>query len=160
MLHHAFDQQRHIKDFDTLLFSIFYHDFIYNAKFKDNEEKSAEVATDRLNQLGVPEEMITKCHDQIIATKTHLSSTDDPDTDYLLDIDLSILGDSWKKYQKYYQGVREEYNMYPDLLYRPGRKNVLKHFLKMNQIYKTEIFSNKLETKARENLKRELELLS
>jgi len=33
-----------ISDYDSLLFSIFYHDIIYKTTSKDNEEKSAEKA--------------------------------------------------------------------------------------------------------------------
>lgn len=33
-----------VNDFDTLLFSVFYHDIIYKSTAKDNEEKSAEIA--------------------------------------------------------------------------------------------------------------------
>jgi len=33
-----------ISDYDSLLFSIFYHDIIYKMTSKDNEEKSAEKA--------------------------------------------------------------------------------------------------------------------
>lgn len=160
MLFLAFEHQEHFNDLDTLLFSIFYHDIVYNAKYKDNEEQSASLAIERLTLLGFPIEKIQKCNEQILATKTHLSSSDDPDTDYLLDIDLSILGASWENYQKYFQGVRKEYKMYPVLLYRPGRKKVLKHFLEMDHIYKTDVFRNKFESKAKENLKRELEKLS
>ena len=37
-------------DYDVMLFSVFYHDIIYKATSKDNEEKSAEVAKKRLEK--------------------------------------------------------------------------------------------------------------
>ncbi|MDI3322235.1 hypothetical protein [Pinibacter soli] len=48
-----------------------------------------------------------------------------------------------------------EYAIYPDLIYKPGRKQVLLHFLEMKRIFKTKEFYEKYETAARENLKKE-----
>ena len=49
--------------------------------------------------------------------------------------------------------------MYPDMMYKPGRKKLLEHFLAMPHIFKTAFFRERLEVQARENLMRELELL-
>lgn len=157
MIELAIEHKNHIDDFDTFLFSIFYHDIIYNAKKKDNEEKSAELASVRLFTLSIEKSRINKCTAQILATKSHQNVLDN-DTKLLLDIDLSVLGSSWKSYQEYFKGVRKEYSMYPDLLYQPGRKKVLKHFLKMERIFQTSFMYDKYELTARENLKRELDL--
>jgi predicted metal-dependent HD superfamily phosphohydrolase len=46
--------------------------------------------------------------------------------------------------------------MYPDFLYRPGRRKVLQHFLDMERIFKTEEFASKFEKQARVNLGWEL----
>ena len=148
-----------IEDWETILFTLFYHDIIYNALKSDNEEKSAELATKRMQQIGVNQSMISKCVRQIIATKSH-SASDKSDTNYFTDADLSILGYSWEAYHTYFQNVRKEYAIYPTFLYNRGRKKVLKYFLQMDRIYKTDYFFNKLEVNAKLNLKRELELLS
>lgn len=155
----AFDHRNQIKNFDILLFSIFYHDIIYKAIRKDNEEKSAELAKDRLKLIGVPHDDIKKCWNQIISTKAHLTSLDS-DTNFLLDCDLAVLGGEWTEYLRYSIGVREEYKIYPDLIYKPGRRKVLEHFLEMKNIYKSDLFRSKFEKKAKENLSRELEELS
>lgn len=147
-----------IKNWDTLLFSLFYHDAIYNAKKSDNEEKSAELAEKRMKELRVPTEMIELCKSQIMATKSHISSGDS-DTNYFTDADLSVLGMDWESYTQYYKGVRKEYAIYPTLIYNPGRKKVLNHFLSMERIYKTDHFYHKFEEQAKENLKKELEIL-
>ncbi|WP_245795793.1 hypothetical protein [Epilithonimonas mollis] len=47
-----------ISDYDSILFSIFYHDIIYKATSKDNEEKSAELTKIRLEKLNIPNEKI------------------------------------------------------------------------------------------------------
>lgn len=147
-----------IQDWNTLLFSLYYHDIIYNALRSDNEEKSAELAGKRMQQIGVPAGNIENCKIQILATKKHQDSST-PDTNYFTDADLSILGTDWETYHKYYQNVRKEYSVYPNIVYNPGRKKVLKHFLEMEKIFKTHYFFDKFERQARENISREIELL-
>lgn len=144
-----------VEDWDTLLFSLFYHDIIYKATNSDNEEQSAELAKKRLEALGMEPERIEKCAGQILATKSH-SRSKDKDTNLFTDADLSILGQPTDIYDKYAADVRKEYKIYPDLLYKPGRKKVLKHFLAMERIYKTEEFYGKYELAAKGNLEREL----
>jgi len=145
-----------IGDWETILFSVFYHDVIYAATRKDNEQKSAVIMKERL--LKTRFEQTEVCFEQILATKQHLISKDS-DTNYLLDADLVILGKSWEDYHQYTIDVRTEYKIYPDLLYRPGRIRVLKHFLGLPQIYKTEVFDKRYEAQAQENLSRELKAL-
>ena len=48
---------------------------------------------------------------------------------------------------------------YHDIIYKPGRQKVLKHFLAMNRIYKTDHFFKKYEPQARINLANELSRL-
>ena len=145
-----------ISDWNTILFTLFYHDVIYNPLKSNNEEKSADLAGKRLRALTVPTPVIDKCKHQILATKQHLPDPDN-DTDFFTDADLSILGQSWNVYEKYAADVRKEYSIYPDLIYNPGRKKVLQHFLEMNRIFKTEYFFNKYETAARHNLQKEIQ---
>lgn len=147
-----------ISDWNTVLFTMFYHDAVYNALHSDNEEKSAELAKQRMKELNIPLEMIDRCNRQILATKKHQFASD-PDTNYFTDADLSVLGADWAVYSEYAANVRKEYSMYPDLLYKPGRRKVLQHFLNMRRIFKTVHFSEKFESQARLNLTQELKTL-
>lgn len=148
-----------IKDWQVILFTLFYHDVIYDALKPDNEEQSAELAGKRMKQLGVSTELIEACKKQILATKSHVVS-DNEDTNYFTDADLSVLGQDWEVYSKYSKNVRKEYAVYPDSVYNPGRKKVLQHFLAMERIFKTDYFCEKYEVQARKNLEGELELLA
>ena len=150
--------KKKIDDYEALSFSIFYHDFVYNARKSNNEKLSADVASDRLTKLGVSKSTISKCGLQILATKAHECSTDS-DLNYLLDFDLGILGEDESLYKEYTQQVRQEYSIYPDFLYKPGRKKVLTHFLDLEYIYKTSDFINTHEKQARHNLEWELNTL-
>jgi predicted metal-dependent HD superfamily phosphohydrolase len=147
-----------IEDRDTVLFALFYHDIIYKATAKDNEEKSAEAAIKALHQISYPDDRISKCEAMILATKSHTLSSDN-DTNLFTDADLSILGSDRDSYDEYCRNVRKEYSIYPDFMYNPGRKKVVQHFLDMQSIFKTAFFIEKYEEKARENLSREIGML-
>ena len=128
--------QAGIAAWDELLLSLFYHDIVYKVPGSDNEEKSADLAAARLAQLGVPSLQITHCRFLILATKRHEASGD-AETDLFTDADLAVLGQPWSVYKAYARQVRAEYGIYPDLLYKPGRRKVLRHFLAKPRIYKT-----------------------
>jgi len=147
-----------IKNWETVLFSLYYHDIIYNAVKSDNEEQSAELAGKRMQQLDIPEPTIRSCKAQILATKKHLESADS-DTNYFTDADLSVLGLDWETYADYSTKVRKEYAFYPDMVYNAGRRKVLKHFLEMDKIFKTRHFQEKFETQAKLNIFKELRFL-
>lgn len=144
-----------ISNYSNISFSVFYHDVIYDASSKSNEERSADFAKVRLRELNVNETDISEIYRQILATKAHLSSNNN-DIDYLLDADLSILGKDLETYMDYTKKIRKEYSIYPDLLYKPGRKKVLKHFLEMEPIFKMEYFRVKYEEKAKKNIEFEI----
>ena len=148
----------YITDWDVILFTLFYHDVVYKATRSDNEEQSAVVAGERMKKLSISNEKILQCKNQILATKNHLKQSDS-DTNYFTDADLSVLGKDWDTYQTYFKQVRKEYAIYPDFLYNPGRKKVLNHFLTMDRIFKTDYFFTKLEEKAKDNLRDELQFL-
>ncbi|MGV3503592.1 MAG: hypothetical protein ACO1O1_07780 [Adhaeribacter sp.] len=154
----ALEYEKLLDDPDTLLFSIFYHDIIYRIKSAENEQKSAAVALEKLTKLGFPPAKVARCAQQILATKSHGFSLD-PDTNFLLDFDLAILGESPDVYHDYARKIRAEYALYPDFLYNTGRKKVLQHFLEMEHIFKTGPFLGKYEQQARINLQNELTVL-
>jgi predicted metal-dependent HD superfamily phosphohydrolase len=147
-----------INDWNTILFTLFYHDIIYNTLKSNNEEKSAALAEKRLRALSVPQQAIDLCTHQVLATKQHQLNPDS-DTNYFTDADLSILGRHWETYEKYAANVRKEYAIYPDLIYNPGRTKVLRSFLAMERIFKMDHFFKKYETAARHNLQKEIEQL-
>lgn len=147
-----------IKSWDVILFTLYYHDIVYNALKSDNEEQSTVLASARMKQISIPGQTIEQCKEQILATKKHLPSTDS-DTNYFTDADLSVLGADWGTYLNYYKNIRKEYAIYPSIIYNPGRKKVLLYFLEMERIFKTDYFYSKLEKQAKQNLQKEFDLL-
>ncbi|MEZ4827843.1 MAG: hypothetical protein R3C61_16390 [Bacteroidia bacterium] len=147
-----------IDNWNVVLWAMYYHDIVYDPLRSDNEAESVVLAENRLKMLNVPQPEIEACAAMIFATKGHQVS-EHPDINLFTDADLSILGKEKDDYHTYASNVRREYAIYPDSLYNPGRKNVLQHFLAMEQIFKTEVFRNKYEVQARANIREEMERL-
>ncbi len=163
-IHNMLLQARKIKpliiNYDAFLFAIWYHDIVYKPTKKDNEEKSAVFAINRLKALKIDKKLLDIIEKLIISTKKHhIILTENNDNSYLLDIDLSILGTPWDRYKTYIKNIRKEYAIYPSFIYKKGRKQVLQHFLERKTLYFTEKYQTELEIKARENLTKELETL-
>jgi predicted metal-dependent HD superfamily phosphohydrolase len=152
------DIKHAINNWNAVVLAIFYHDAVYKAYRKDNEEQSEALAEKHLNQVSCNKELIEQVTKLILATKSHQVSGDD-DVNLFTDADLSILGKDWQTYQAYCSDVRKEYTIYPDFLYKPGRKKVQQHFLAMERIFKTEHFYSKYEIAARSNMEREISFL-
>ncbi len=148
----------YIKNWDATVLAIFYHDCFYNTSETENEEKSAKIALQRLSEANVPQEIISKVNETILATKYHRKNFDQ-DINYFIDADLSILGKSSDKYQVYAENIRKEYIQFSDEIYTNGRKRVLENFLNQEQIFKTEHFNYLYEDQARKNLDFEISQL-
>jgi len=161
MINLAYENSSEIKDFDELLFAIWFHDIIYSSTSKKNEEKSANFFDELLKGFNFKELKKEKIYQLIMSTKAHKILVEkDSDNSFLLDFDLSILGQNWNIYQKYIQDIRKEYKIYPDFLYNPSRKKVLESFLGREKLYFTKKYQNLFEKVARENLQKELMLLN
>ncbi len=156
LLEQAAQYREEIEDYDLLCFSIWYHDIVYKATRKDNELRSAELAIARLKTLGISKARMDRCYHQILLTKNHQAATAKKDEQLLLDFDLAGLGRDWEDYAVYKDNVRKEYSIFPDFLYKKGRKKALLHFLERTNIYHTAHYQNSFEEKARENLRREI----
>lgn len=130
---------------------------MYNTLKSNNEEKSADLAVKRLASIAFHESGRMQCQKLILATKKHEFADDE--TNLFTDADLAILGADPYVYKTYTEQIRREYKIYPDLVYKTGRKKVLQHFLEMDAIYKTEGFRGRYEDQARDNLNNELEAL-
>jgi len=148
------DNKEEFASWDVIVFAIAYHDVVYNTLKNNNEEKSAEFARKELTKISVPENLIARCEQLILATKKHTDA--DFETNLFTDADLSILGASPEAYKIYSNQIRKEFSIYPDLVYNPCRRKVLKHFLYMEKIFKTNEFAIAHESKARINLQTEL----
>lgn len=140
------------------LFALFYHDLIYSTLRTDNEKQSADYAFAKISNWHIAPEVAELVRNMIIATASHMS--EDAETIIFLDADMAILGSEENKYQNYTSRVRQEFGIYPDLLYNRGRKKFVEGTLKREHIFLTAFFREKYEAQARINLANELKSLS
>lgn len=112
---------------DNLFLAILFHDFIYNSKATDNEEKSAS-----LFKIYFPDNNIV--YRAILNTKTH---TGDDETSKLLNkYDVSILYDDFSKFIEYEHKIFKEYKFVDINTYKTKRIEFLnKNFPDINKKY-------------------------
>jgi predicted metal-dependent HD superfamily phosphohydrolase len=135
--------------------ALWFHDSIYNTASKENEAQSAQWATAELSKAGVLPEKIDRIHALIMAT-CHVSLPTMSDECLLVDIDLAILGASTERFTEYEQQIRAEYSFVPEPIFNQKRQEILQGFLDRSTIYSTEYFQDKLERRARSNIKRSI----
>lgn len=142
--------QHELDDAIAVEIAIWFHDVIYQPKSSDNELQSAElmklICVDILNDA-----QLQKVYGWIIATQFH-QQAEEIDLQYLLDIDLAILGSSKERFAEYEQQIRFEYSWVDSDLYQVKRRAVLQHFAEMQPLYQTDYFQQHLEYKAKLNL--------
>ncbi|WP_179997832.1 metal-dependent hydrolase [Acinetobacter sp. YH12239] len=141
-----------LKDPLSVSIALWFHDVIYEPKAHDNEQQSADMM---LNIISPHMEMrrCEKIYQWILATKEHRASVDS-DLNYLLDIDLAILGSNAKRFEEYQQQIHQEFSWVPSEIYTLKRNEVLNSFYQMESIYKTAYFHDTLENQAKQNLER------
>lgn len=139
--------------------ALWFHDITYDTHANDNEAQSAEVAMEVLrNGLDLPR-LAEPVRDLILATK-HDAAPTTLEAQVLVDVDLSILGESTTTFEAYEQQIRAEYAWVPELAYKEGRAKVLNHFLDREWIYSTpEMRRTGYEGRAQDNLRRSLKAL-
>lgn len=139
----------------ALELAIWFHDAIYNPRGSDNEERSAGLAEECLTAAGAVPDFAAAVGRLVLDTKTHIGSGH-PDSALLIDIDLSILGQSQDRFDEYERQIREEYSWVPGIIFKPRRAAILRGFRDRPRIYSTDIFFAKYERAARANIERSL----
>lgn len=137
--------------------AVWYHDAIYQPRASDNEERSAQLAATALQSL--PRATVASIVELIRATD-HRASPVDRDAQFLVDIDLAILGSPIEAFDAYETAIRREYRWVPGPLYRCKRREVLQAFLDRPRIFHTQHFHALFEAAARANLERSIMRLS
>lgn len=137
---------------NEIALAIFFHDAIYNPKKNDNEFESAMFFREIAENHNLLASSTLSVYHMILATKDHEAST--RAAQYLLDIDLSILGTSDAVFDRYDQDIRKEYAHVSDVEWNFGRKQFMKKFLNRERLFKTDWFHARFEDKAKANLRR------
>jgi predicted metal-dependent HD superfamily phosphohydrolase len=143
--------------------ALWFHDAVYAGKPGDDEEQSALLAERVLSDLGTDEALVTRVAAGVRATAGHLQpvhNESNTDIALVLDADLSILGADPGDYDTYTAGVRAEYAHVADGAFRTGRLAVVETLLARPGLFVTAAARSRWEERARQNLRREREVLT
>ncbi len=142
----------------AIALAIWFHDAVYDPKAKDNEERSATLAKDSIERIGLPDPLGEQVSDLIMATR-HAVVPVDRAAQLLVDLDLAILGQPEKEFDAYEAGIRREYDWVSQPDFCTGRSKILRSFLDRPSIYATELFRDMYEDVARKNVEQSIEQL-
>jgi predicted metal-dependent HD superfamily phosphohydrolase len=141
---------------DQVEMAIWFHDIILEPDRADNERRSADYFRE-LAGTAMPADFVGGVADLILYT-THRTPPADLDHQFICDIDLSSFGCPWDAFiansraiEAEFRGTREEY------LRR--ETSFLEGLLQRPRIFATNFFHDRLEEKARDNIRRFLCLL-
>jgi predicted metal-dependent HD superfamily phosphohydrolase len=173
-LHRHFHDQRHIdecladldgvRDLDersrrVLRWAILWHDAAYEPGHRDNEERSARLASTELSRCGVDKADVAEVARLIRLTEKHNPEDGDRIGAVMVSIDLAILGSEPERYSRYVADVRLEYAHVPEELWKIGRALVLERMMAKGTLFPDEGFRERLEEQARRNMEDEISSL-
>jgi predicted metal-dependent HD superfamily phosphohydrolase len=144
---------------DLVRLAAWFHDVVYDPPATDNEERSAEVATVALAELGLAPDVVDEVARLVGLTATHGTVPGDRDGAVLCDADLAVLASDTLRYQSYVEGVRREYAHLDDATFGGGRGAILRRLLDRPQLFTTTYGRREWEQQARANVAAELRSL-
>lgn len=140
---------------NDILKAILFHDIIYDATRKDNEDRSADAYFEYFGEKDI-------AYHLILATKDHFT-INVPDLDiqtdayikcrnWLVGLDLSSLGSSWDMFKQNTFAIRAEFIHLSDFDFYNGQKLFFNKVLKQEKIFRHNMFYELFELPARRNL--------
>lgn len=141
--------------------AIFFHDAVYDAGRRDNEERSAVLALTELNKLGLNMQARKHIADLIRMTASHKVPKTDKDAALMLDLDTKVLGADPADYDRYTAAIEKEYSpAFSPLSFARGRLAMfVLPTLRRPRLFEAQEFEDQYAEKARANLEREKKAL-
>jgi predicted metal-dependent HD superfamily phosphohydrolase len=165
-LHHLAACLRHLdavrdrlNDADAVELALWFHDAVYWPWSSRNEARSAAWAVRFLPRAGLDIERVRQVESHVLDTR-HVTPPSPGDAQWLIDIDLAILGQTPAIYAAFERHVRAEYRFIPWRRFTQRRQRILGSFLAREHIYGTPWFRERYEPQARANLARAIEALA
>ena len=146
------------EDHDSVELALWFHDAIYKAFSKSNEQDSADLAVAFIAKNSGSKNLQNSVHSLIMATEHNFVPVEN-DQKLIVDIDLSILGASSSRYEEFVEAIRKEYKYVPWFMFKKKRIELMQYFLNRELIYSHEYFVQSLEKQARVNIAREISKL-
>ena len=140
-----------LQDPNAVELALWFHDAVYWPRRHDNEPRSAQWAATFMDAARLPasqRELVVR-H---INETAHHQPPSAGDAQFVVDIDLGVLGQPQHIYDAFERNVRKEYRWVPWPDYVRGRTTVLRSFLDRDSIYSARWFRDRLEAQAQGNL--------
>jgi predicted metal-dependent HD superfamily phosphohydrolase len=140
----------------TVLLAAWFHDAIYRGIAGQDEEESARLAEDRLQNAGLPDDEVDEVARLVRLTADHRPDPGDAAGALLSDADLSVLGGKPEAYHRYLAAVREDFAHIGDDDFAAGRAAVVRQLLQLEPLFHTERGRSLWLESAQRNLQGEL----
>lgn len=147
-----------VSDRRAVTLALWFHDAIYDPTRGDNEAASGDLALTQLRRLGETDDLLGTVRELILDT-SHRFEPKSAAGQWIVDIDLAILGKPVDRFDRYDAAIRQEYAHVPWPAYCDARAEVLRRFLARPRVYRTPVFIARYESIARQNLARAIRKL-
>ena len=138
---------------DVVELALWFHDAIYVAGARDNEESSAKLLLREAGRLQIGPATAERAAALVRSTAHEVSQSEPgPDEALILDIDLSILGSDPLRFMEYEYAIEEEFEKTPRLKFRIARGRFIASLIARPVIYRTDLFRDRCEETARAQL--------
>lgn len=140
---------------DAVELAIWFHDVIYRIGDPANEANSARWFREQATG-DLPDALVDQVCRLIVATE-HRQAPTEPDTAYVIDIDLSSFGQPYEAFIADSALVRAESTHLDDEAYFRGQREFLEKLLRRDRIFVSDLFHRPFEERARDNIRRTLQ---
>ncbi len=142
---------------DVVEMALWFHDAILEIGSAENEQLSADWFVELAGSY-LPRELVTEVSQAILATR-YQEVTREVDAQFVMDVDLSGFGQSWKAFFADTCLLRQEASHLDDARFRAGQELFLERLLSWPGVFHTQYFQDQYETNAQENIHQLLEKL-
>ncbi|MEM9805335.1 MAG: hypothetical protein AAF959_08645 [Cyanobacteria bacterium P01_D01_bin.56] len=136
-----------LQQLSVLELALWYHDMVYQPNARNNEQRSADEAVAFLNDVTIAEWV-----QALIMATRHSTEPDGGLTNWIVDIDLAILGAAPDRFLQYEHQIRQEYAWLSAEVYGHKRRQAMTQFLERPRLYCSMLFFERFEHQARQNL--------
>lgn len=142
--------------------AIAFHDAVYDPRRRDSEARSA--ALWRRARPALDPASVDWVADTVLATADHLGAARRPGMDeaawqarvWMLDLDLTPLGETPAAFDANTARLRAEYAHLPDAVWSEGRRAFLRGLASRGTLYRSPVIAAAFDAPARANLAREI----
>ena len=138
---------------DAVELAIWFHDAIYVPGAPDNEARSAGLYRHHADDVHA-DDFVALVSRLILATLHDGNSLEDPDADYMVDIDLSSFGLDWDAFLRDSKNLRLERPAVSDEDFYRNQGDFQKLLLARERFFHSKFFQQRFEQRARANLAR------